>query len=79
MAEPHLDRTGDEAILEAYAVDSPPSGPGMSRRARMIFLGVLTLICFLLYGVGAWDSSRRRQGGPTGCPGVVVWWPRSPR
>ena len=42
VAEPHLDRTGDEAILEAYAVDSPPSGPGMSRRARMIFLGVLT-------------------------------------
>lgn len=64
MAEPHLDRTGDEAILEAYAVDSPPSGPGMSRRARMIFLGVLTLICFLLYGVGAWGLFPSQAGWP---------------
>lgn len=53
MTQPHLDPTGDEAVFEAYAAESPPADHLPSGRARTVFLTVLTLICLLLYGVGA--------------------------
>ena len=38
MTQPHLDPTGDEAVFEAYAAESPAADHLPSGRARTVFL-----------------------------------------
>jgi hypothetical protein len=65
VTQPHLDPTGDEEVFEAYAAESPPADHLPSGRARTVFLTVLTLICLLLYGVGAWGLFPPQAQWPT--------------